>query len=89
MMLKQICDFFCLCQIDYYLGLPNFIRYDTSKNFMNCECKQFASSIAIITCSIPVEMHWSIDIVKKYHAVLHRAYQIIVNEGITKKEIAL
>lgn len=45
--------------------------------------------MVITTCNVPVEAHWSISIVERYHAVLHRGYQIIVDEGITKKDIAL
>ncbi len=45
--------------------------------------------MAITTRSVPVEAHWSIGIVERYHAVLRRAYQIILDEGITQKETAL
>ena len=86
---KHTWDILRLCWIDCYLSPPNFIRHDAGKNFVSREFKQFASSMAITTRSIPVETHWSIGIVKRYHAVLRRAYQIIVDEGITQKEIAL
>ncbi len=56
---------------------------------MSHEFKQFASSMAITTRSVPVKVHWSIGIVEKYYAILRRAYQIIVDEGITQKETTL
>lgn len=86
---KHTWDVLRLCWIDCYLGPPDFIRHDAGKNFVSREFKQFASSMAITTRSVPVEAHWSIGIVERYHAVLRRAYQIIVDEGITQKEIAL
>lgn len=45
--------------------------------------------MAITTHSVLVKAHWSIGIVEKYHAILRRAYQIIVDEDITQKKIAL
>ncbi len=44
--------------------------------------------MTIITCCVPVKAHWSIGIVERYHAVLHRAYLIIIDKGITQKETA-
>lgn len=45
--------------------------------------------MAITTKSVPVESHWSIGIVERYHAVLRRAYEIIMNDlaiiGISKE----
>jgi hypothetical protein len=49
--------------------------------------------MAIIIKAVPVEAHWSIDVVKRYHAELRRAYQVIfedLNTGSTiSKEIIL
>ena len=86
---KHTWDVLRLCWIDCYLGPPDFIRHDAGKNFVSREFKQFASFMAITTRSVPVEAHWSIGIVERYHAVLRRAYKIIVDEGITQKETAL
>ena len=79
---KHTWNIFHLCWINCYLVPPDFIHHDVSKNFVNCEFKQFASSMAIITRSVPVETHWSIGIMERYHAILRRAYQIIVDEDI-------
>lgn len=56
---------------------------------MSREFKQFALSMTITICNVPVKAYWFISIMEKYHAILHRAYQIIVDEDITQKEIAL
>ncbi len=47
--------------------------------------------MTIITKAISVEAHWSINIVKRYHAKLRRAYQMIVENLDTNiiKEIIL
>ena len=89
---KHTWDTLRLCWIDVYLGPPDYVRHDAGKNFVSKEFRQFASSMAITTKSVPVEAHWSIGIVERYHAVLRRAYKIIIDElygtGINK-EIAL
>ena len=47
--------------------------------------------MAITTKSVPVEAHWSIGIVERYHAVLRQAYKIIIEDlqgtGMTKEMI--
>ena len=79
-----------MCWIDVYLGPPDFICHDAGKNFVSKEFRQLASSMAITTKAAPVEAHWSIGIVERYHAVLRRAYRIIMKElkkiGINKEE---
>ncbi|EED15751.1 conserved hypothetical protein [Talaromyces stipitatus ATCC 10500] len=56
-----------------YLGSPDFIITDAGKNFL-------ASSVSMITVNVPVEAHWSISIVERYHTVLCRSYEIISEE---------
>ena len=47
--------------------------------------------MAIATKTVPVEAHWSIGTVEKYHSVLRRAYKIIVDDlqgcGLSKEII--
>lgn len=85
---KHTWDTLRLCWIDVYLGPPDYIHHDAGKNFVSKEFRQFASSMSITTKSAPVEAHWSIGIVERYHAVLRRAYRVIMEElqetGITK-----
>jgi hypothetical protein len=45
--------------------------------------------MAIIIKAVPVEAHWSIGVVKRYHAELRRAYQMITEDLDVSKEIAL
>ena len=88
---KHTWDTLRLCWIDVYLGPPDYILHDAGKNFVSKEFRQLATSMAITTKSVPVEAYWSIGIVERYHAVLRRAYKIIMEDlqGTIKKEIAL
>ncbi|KAE8550702.1 hypothetical protein EYB25_003641 [Talaromyces marneffei] len=67
--------------IDTYLGPPDFIVTDAGKNFVSKEFTHLASSLGTITVSVPVEAHWSIGAVERYHAVLRRSYEIISDEA--------
>jgi hypothetical protein len=68
------------CWIDTYLRPPDLITYDARKNFVSNEFKQYASVIGVGTKRVPVKAHNSIGIVKRYHSLIRRAYQIIVSE---------
>jgi hypothetical protein len=68
------------CWINTYLGLPDLITYDAGKNFVSNEFKQYASVIGVGTKEVLVKAHNSISIVKRYHGLIRRAYQIIVSE---------
>jgi hypothetical protein len=64
--------------------------YDTSKNFISKEFKQYATAIGTATKSIPVEAYNSIGIIKYYYGLFRRAYQIICKELLDlSKEIVL
>lgn len=88
---KHIWDTLRLCWIDVYLGSPDYIHHDAGKNFVSREFRQLATSLAITIKSVPVEAHWSIGIVERYHAVLRQAYKVIMDnlEGTIKKKTAL
>lgn len=81
------------CWIDTYLGPPDYIHHDAGKNFVSREFRQFVSFMAITTKAVPVEAHWSIGMVERYHAVVvRRAYQVIMEELLHEglgKEMAL
>jgi hypothetical protein len=79
---KHTWDMLRLCWIDVYLGPPDHILHDAGKNFVSREFRQFATSMAITTKAVPVEAHWSIGIVERYHAELRRAYQVIAEDLI-------
>ena len=80
-----------LCWIDIYIRPLDLITYATGSNFVYKEFCQYATLMAIVIKSVLVEAHWSIKMVKRYHAVLQRAYKIIANDlqecGLTKKVI--
>jgi hypothetical protein len=82
-----------LCWIDVYLDLSDHILTDVDKIFASREFRQFAISMTIIIKAVLVEAHWSIDVVKRYHAELRRAYQVIFEnlntESAISKEIVL
>ncbi len=88
---KHIWDMLCLCWIDVYLNLSDHILTDADKNFANRKFRQFVISMTIIIKAMLVEAHWSIDVVKRYHAELRRAYQMIFKnlESTISKEIIL
>jgi hypothetical protein len=62
------------------LGPPDNIIYNTGKNFVFIEFKQYTKSIIIQITEIPVEAYNSIRKIKRYHTFLRQAYKIIYNE---------
>ena len=86
---KATWDALRLCWIDVYIGPPDMIITDAGKNFTSQEFHQHAAVMGISTKNVPVEAHWSIGITERYHAVLRRAYKIIVEETQAKKEASL
>jgi hypothetical protein len=72
-----------LCWIVVYLESSDHILTDADKNFASKEFRQFVISMTIIIKAMFVEAHWSIDVVKRYHAELRRAYQMI-NDNLTQ-----
>jgi hypothetical protein len=86
---KHIWNMLRLCWIDVYLSSSDHILTDEDKNFASREFRQFVISMTIIIKAVFVEAHWSIDVVKRYHAELRRAYQVIFENLEVSKEIAL
>ncbi|KHJ30188.1 hypothetical protein EV44_g3772 [Erysiphe necator] len=77
---KHTWDAIRACWIDTYIGPPNCIVADAAKNFVSKEFHHNASSMAISMKNVPVEAHWSIGKVERYHSCIRRAYKIIVEE---------
>jgi Reverse transcriptase (RNA-dependent DNA polymerase) len=76
--------------IDTYLGPPDVIKADAGRNFTSKEFKQHATSMQVTIDIVPVEAHWSIGLVERYHQPLRRAYEIIKSEAPdTTKDMAL
>lgn len=64
-----------MCWIDVYLGPPDMIAHDASKNFMPAAFQSNSDMLHIRTKSIPVEAANSISIVEQYHTPIRRAYK--------------
>jgi hypothetical protein len=78
------------CWINTYLGPSDLITYNAGKNFASNKFKQYASVIGVGTKGVLVKAYNSIGIVKRYHSLIQRAYQIIVSEiPELNKDIAL
>ena len=87
---KHVWDVLRMCWIDTYIGPPDIITHDAGKNFISKDFKHLAIMMGITTKTVPVEAHWSIGKVERYHAVLRRAYQIVSEElPDLDKEMAL
>jgi hypothetical protein len=74
---KHTWDVLRMIWFDTYLGPPDFVVTDAGKNFTSKEFNQHAALLGTIITTIPVEAHWSIGAVERYHAVLRRAYEIV------------
>ncbi len=86
---KHIWDMLRLCWIDVYLSFFDHILTDADQNFASREFRQFVISMTIIIKAVLVDAHWSIDVVKRYHAELRRAYQMIIENLDVDKNIVL
>ena len=67
------------------------MTHDAGTNFDFMEFRAEAKILGITCHQIPVEAHWSIGKVEKYHALIRRAYDIIQAEtrGIISKNAML
>ncbi len=74
---QHIWDMLCLCWINVYLSSSNHILHDADKNFVDRKFRQFVISMTIIIKFVSIEAYWLINKVKRYHAELRRAYQMI------------
>jgi hypothetical protein len=63
--------------IDIYIGFFNIIVINASTNFVSLKFVNSAKIIAIKIEEIPVEAHYSIGKIEKYHASVKRAFEVI------------
>ncbi len=77
------------CWIDVYLDLFDHILIDADKNFASREFRQFVILMTIIIKIVSIKAHWSINVVKRYHAELRRTYQMIFENIDVNKKIVL
>jgi hypothetical protein len=79
-----------MCWIDIYLGPLDIITYNTGKNFISKEFKQYIIILGITIKSMPVEAYNLIKIVERYYSPLYCIYRIITIELLDiGKDIAL
>ncbi|KAI0993172.1 hypothetical protein K3495_g15012, partial [Podosphaera aphanis] len=69
-----------LLWIDTYQGPPDVITHDAGTNFSSVEFRNEARILGITCREVPVEAHWSIGKLERYHAPLRRAYEILSTE---------
>lgn len=74
---RHVWDQLRLCWIDTYRGPPDLITADAGKQFMARKFKQYTTNMVIIVKNAPVEAHYSICMVERYHGPLRRVYSII------------
>jgi hypothetical protein len=73
-----------------YLGPPDIIIYNTGKNFISKEFRQYAIVFGTVIRSVPVKAHNLIRIVECYYGPLYRIYYIITAELLDiSKDMAL
>ncbi|KAI0994393.1 hypothetical protein K3495_g13789 [Podosphaera aphanis] len=66
--------------IDTYQGPPDIVTHDAGTNFASHEFRNEAKMMGITCKQIPIEAHWSIGKLERYHAPLRRAYEVINSE---------
>lgn len=62
------------------MGPPDAISHDAGKNFSSEEFKSEAHIMGITVNEVPIEAHWSIGKLERYHAPLRRAWNILYAE---------
>jgi hypothetical protein len=77
---RRVWDQFRTCWIDTYLRSSDVIITDSDKQFVSREFKSYADNMKIIVKIVSVEAHHSIEMMKRYHESLRRAYSIISAE---------
>jgi hypothetical protein len=77
---RHVWDQFRTCWIDTYLKSSDVIIADSDKQFVSREFKSYADNMRIIVKIVSIEAHHSIEMMKRYHESLRRAYSIITVE---------
>ncbi|KJZ79358.1 hypothetical protein HIM_01509 [Hirsutella minnesotensis 3608] len=68
------------CWMDTYLGPPDVITHDAGTNFAAAEFQAEAKLMGITCHQVPVEAHWAVGKVERYHVPVRRAYDILKAE---------
>ncbi|KAM4067968.1 hypothetical protein HRG_009718 [Hirsutella rhossiliensis] len=66
--------------IDTYQGPPDVVTHDAGTNFASTEFQTEAKMLGITCKEVPIEAHWSIGKVERYHGPLRRAFEIMYAE---------
>ncbi len=77
---RHVWDQFRTCWINTYLRSSDVIIADSDKQFVFREFKDYADNMNIIVKIVSIETHHSIEMMKRYHESLRRAYSIISTE---------
>ena len=67
-------------RINIYLRPLNIIIYNTGKNFISKEFKQYIIIFEIAIKSVPIKAHNLVKMVKRYYSPLRYIYYIITAE---------
>src|SRR6266566_8715854 len=79
-----------MCLINIYLGPPDIIIYNTGKNFISKEFKQYAIILRTATRNVPVKAYNLVRIIERYYSPFCRIYHIIIAELLDiSKDMAL
>ncbi|KAF2022610.1 hypothetical protein EK21DRAFT_119577 [Setomelanomma holmii] len=63
--------------IDTYQGPPDIITHDAGTNFASAEFRTEAKIMGVTCKQVPTEAHWLVGKTERYHAPLHRAWDIL------------
>jgi hypothetical protein len=77
---RHVWNQFRTCWIDTYLKSSDVIIIDSDKQFVFREFKSYVDNMSIIVKIVSIETHHSIEMMKRYHESLRRAYSIITIE---------
>ena len=86
---KSVWEWLRACWIDVYQGPLERTVYDAGKNFTSDKFKQNAGALAVEVKEVPVEAHYSLGKVERYHGPLRRAYEIIQTDCLSPSDITL
>ncbi|KAI1430907.1 hypothetical protein GGR50DRAFT_700807 [Xylaria sp. CBS 124048] len=77
---KETWELLKACWIDTYLSPADVITHDSGTNFNSTEFRNEARLVGTTCNQVPVEAHWSVGKIERYHAPIHRDYEIFSEE---------
>ncbi|KAF1968874.1 hypothetical protein BU23DRAFT_582982 [Bimuria novae-zelandiae CBS 107.79] len=66
--------------INTYQGPLDILTHDAGTNFASAEFRAKVKIIGVTCKQVPTETHWSVGKIERYHAPLHRAWDILYAE---------